>query len=213
LEKELVSPQVQQYLEMLVPERPAEMQRMEAQAQENDFPIIGSVCGFFCYQAARMIGARRIFELGSGYGYSTAWFARALQENGGGKVFHVVWDEELSNQARQHMHKLGYDDQVEYRVGEAVHTLSETEGTFDLIFNDIDKESYPDSLPVIAKKLRPGGILIIDNMLWYGRIFDQNDQSESTRGVREFTRQITHDPQWIVSLLPMRDGLILAYKK
>ncbi|MDI3340144.1 MAG: O-methyltransferase [Sphaerobacter sp.] len=201
------------YLEDLVPQRPPEMRAMEAYAREHDFPIIGAAAGYLCYQIARIAGARRIFELGSGYGYSTAWFARAVQENGGGEVYHVVWDEALSRQARGHLERLGYGDIVRYRVGEAVQALRETEGPFDLIFNDINKEGYPDSLPVIAEKLRPGGVLIIDNMLWGGRIFDEADQSPATVGVRETTRRLTTDPGWIATLIPIRDGLIVAYRR
>ncbi|HJZ49885.1 MAG TPA: O-methyltransferase [Roseiflexaceae bacterium] len=211
---------LQEYLDSLVPPRPPEMQAMEAYAKQTHFPIIGPSSGYFCYQIARMIGARRVFELGSGYGYSTAWFAQAVQENlslsggeGGGEVHHVVWDEALSQKARGHLGALGYADLVTYHVGEAVAALRAAEGPFDLIFNDIDKHGYPASLPVIAEKLRPGGALIIDNMLWHGAIFDPNDRSADTQGVREFTRLITSDPGWIASLVPLRDGMFLAYKK
>jgi predicted O-methyltransferase YrrM len=185
---------------------------MEAYAREQRFPIIGPACGHLCYQVARMIGARRVFELGSGFGYSTAFFARAVRENGGGVVHHVVWDDALSAQARRHLSALGLDGGVEYHVGEAVRTLADQEGPFDLIFNDIDKQGYPDSLPVIEEKLRPGGVLIIDNMLWSGRIFDAADTSPATEGVREFTRRITASDRWIPSLVPIRDGMIVAFK-
>ena len=205
--------QVQDYLETLVPERPAELQQMERYAEEHRFPIIGPVAGQFCYLLARLIGARTIFELGSGYGYSTAWFARAVQENGGGVVHHVVWDDKLSRMAHQHLNSLGYGELVQYHVAEAVETLKQTSGTFDLIFNDIDKAAYPASLPVITEKLRPGGLLIIDNMFLGGGIFEASNSSENATGVREFTRLITTSPDWIVSLTPIRDGLIFAQKK
>ena len=208
-----VPAQVQAYLDSLVPARAAEMQAMEAYAKETGFPIIGPSAGQLCYQIARMIGARRVFELGSGYGYSTAWFARAVQENGGGTVHHVVWDEQLSQKARGHLGALGYGEIVSYHVGEAVAALRAADGPFDLIFNDIDKHGYPASLPVIAEKLRPGGVLIIDNMLWHGEIFDADNRSANTEGVREFTRLITTDPGWIASLVPIRDGLIVAHKQ
>ncbi len=87
------------------------------------------------------------------------------------------------------------------------------EGPFDLIFNDIDKAGYPASLPVIREKLRPGGILIVDNMLWHGRILDPADDSPETAGIREFTRLVTSDPGWIDSLLPIRDGVLVAYRR
>lgn len=209
LSYELITP----YLDQLVPERPAEMAAMEAKARATGFPIVGAASGQFCYQLARMIGARRVFELGSGFGYSTAWFAKAVQENGGGTVYHVVWDEALSQAARQHLGTLGYNGIIEYRVSEAVQALRETEGMFDLIFNDIEKKDYPASLPLITEKLRPGGVLIVDNLLWHGRIFDEHNRSEDTEGVREFTRLITTDPNWISSLVPIRDGLLVAYKK
>lgn len=210
---ELLSPKVSQYLDSLVPPREAEMQAMEEIAAKTNFPIIGPASGYFCYLVARMIGAKRVFELGSGYGYSTAWFAKAVKENGGGEVFHVVWDADLSKRARKHLSVLGFEGLVTFREGEAVQTLRETEGPFDLIFNDIDKQGYPASLDVIASKLRPGGALIIDNMLWHGRIFDPADKSPATEGVREFTRRITRDPEWIAGLAPLRDGLIVAMKK
>jgi caffeoyl-CoA O-methyltransferase len=202
-----------EYLDSLVPERPPELQAMEAYAKEVGFPIVGPASGYLCYQIAQMIGARRVFELGSGYGYSTAWFARAVQENGGGVVHHVVWDEDLSRRARGHLGALGFADIIKYHVAEAVQVLRETPGPFDLIFNDINKDGYPASLPVIAEKLRPGGVLIIDNMIWHGRIFDADDHDASTEGVREFTQRITTDPGWVATLVPLRDGLIVAYKR
>jgi caffeoyl-CoA O-methyltransferase len=204
---------LESYLDGLVPERTPEMQEMERYARETNFPIVGPASGQFCYLIARLVGARRVFELGSGYGYSTAWFARAVVENGGGTVHHVVWNEDLSRRARKHLGALGFEGTIQYRVSEAVQALKETEGPFDLIFNDIDKHGYPDSLPVIHQKLRPGGVLIVDNLLWHGQILDPSDHERSTEAIREFTRLITTSPEWITSLVPIRDGLMVAYKK
>lgn len=204
--------ELEQYLDGLVGKRPFELQKMEAYAREHNFPIVGPASGQTCYQIARMIQARRVFELGSGYGYSTAWFARAVQENGGGTVHHVVWDEPLSQMAQEHLQKLGYGDIVQFHIGEAVQALRQADGFFDLIFNDIDKQDYPASLSVIEAKLRPGGVLIIDNMVWSGRVWDEAEQDEATQGIRETTRLLTHSPNWICSLLPIRDGLLVAYK-
>lgn len=204
--------QINDYLTRLVPERPDEMKAMEEYADKVHFPIIGPVCGHLCYQIARMVRAHSVFEMGSGYGYSTAWFAKAVMENGGGKVHHVVWDERLSNEARQHLDKLGYSAFVEYHVAEAIETLSQTPGPFDLIFNDIEKECYPESLPMIHEKLRPGGVLIVDNLLWGGRIFEPDDKDVDTAGIRELTRLLTTDPEWVSSIIPLRDGLLVAYR-
>ena len=209
----LLDPRVSAHLDGLVPARPKRLVAMERHAIETDFPIIGPAAGHFCYLIARMIGARSVFELGSGFGYSTAWFARAVQENGGGSVHHVVWDEELSEQAREHLDSLGFEDIVRYHVGEAVETLRQTKGLVDLVFNDIDKQAYPESLDVIEQKLRPGGVLITDNLLWHGRIFDESDESPATAGVRELTRRITSSDLWDASIVPIRDGLLLARKR
>ena len=183
---------VQDYLASLTPRRLPELAAMEKYAARKGFPIIGPVCGQYCYQVARMIGARTVFELGSGYGYSTAWFARAVRENGGGVVHHTVWDEELSERARRHLTRMGLSDLVTFHVAEAVSTLEAQPPGFDLIFSDIDKQAYPASLP---------------------RIFDRADRTAATRGVREFTRMIKADPQWIVTLVPLRDGLIIALRQ
>ena len=208
----LISPQVSEYLQSLVPERHAELRAMEERARETDFPIIGPVAGHFCYLVAKLIGARRIFELGSGFGYSTAWFARAVAEHGSGEVHHVVWDAALSREARERLARMGFAGLVRYHVGEAVETLRQIEGPFDLIFNDIDKRGYPGAFPVIAQQLRPGGVLIVDNLLWSGRIFDPADTSPDTEGVRAFTRVVFDDPGWTATIVPIRDGLLMARK-
>lgn len=212
MKEKLLSEQASNYLDAQVPQRPKELQIMEAYAREHRFPIIGPAAGYFCYQLARMTGARRIFELGSGYGYSTAWFAKAVQENGGGVVHHVVWDEELSQKARIHLSKLGYDEIVQYTVGEAVETLRNTPGSFDIVFNDIDKQAYATSLAVIDEKLKPHGLLIVDNMLYSGRVFNGSEPSDRTQSILDLTTLLTTGPGWISTIVPIRDGLAVAYK-
>jgi len=202
--------QVQDYLHSLVPERPEELRRMEQIAQAERFPIIGPACGQLCYQLALTIGATRIFELGSGFGYSTAWFARAVVENGGGLVHHVVWDDDLSRRARHHLTRLGLAHAVKFVVGEAVAALREADGPFDIVFNDIDKEGYLDALDAATPKLRRGGLLITDNVLWHGRIFHEGDISATTVTIREFNRRIATDPGWTATIVPIRDGIMIA---
>ena len=210
---DILSPQINDFLTNLVPPRPPEVQKMEAYAEQHDFPIIGPICGHLCYQLARLLGARRVFEMGSGYGYSTAWFAQAVQENGGGEVHHVVWEEKLSLLARDHLTALGYQGLVKYTVGEAIQALQVAEGSFDLIFMDIDKQDYPKAISTIYEKLRLGGLLIIDNILWSGRIFDPKDQSAATQAIRETTGVLASSDRWLTSIIPLRDGLLLATKQ
>ncbi len=209
----LLPEKLDRYLDGLVPPRQEELDQMERYGKRSGFPIIGPACGHFCYLTARLIGARQIFEMGSGYGYSTAWFARAVHENGGGRVVHVVWDEGLSRRARAHLDALGYGSLMEYRVDEATHALRSTDGPFDLIFLDIDKEGYPEALDVIESRLRPGGVLLADNLLWSGAVMDGRDRSPRTQAIRALTRRVMEGESWIASIVPMRDGLLLAYKR
>ncbi|HSG00470.1 MAG TPA: O-methyltransferase [Vicinamibacterales bacterium] len=209
----ILTPDMSRYLDNLVPPRPAELAAMEAEAARIDFPIIGPAAGQFCYVMARAVGARSVFELGSGFGYSTAWFARAVVENGGGSVHHTVWDADLSKRARRHLAALGLVEVVRFHVGEAVAALTAEAGPFDLIFCDIDKAGYPAALPVIKSRLGSGGILIADNLLWSGRVLDEADRSEATDAIRRFTRLVADDADWAASIVPIRDGLLVARRR
>jgi predicted O-methyltransferase YrrM len=208
----LLRPDITKYLDGLVPDRHPVLVEMEEIARKSDFPIIGPSCGHFCYLLARLLGAKQVFELGSGYGYSTAWFARAVKENGGGAVHHVVWDEKLSSRARDYLKRMALDDVVEFHMGEAVATLREQKGPFDIVFNDIDKDGYPASLSVIVDRVRKGGLLITDNLLWSGRMLDKGDTTPATEGVRELTRLVYSDPRWIPAIVPLRDGMLVALR-
>ncbi len=209
----MMSPQLREYLDSLVPNRPDEIVNMETYAREHSFPIIGPAAGQFLYMFARATKATRVFEMGSGYGYSTYWFAKAVQENGGGEVHHVVWDQHLSHLAQEHLARLGVGMLIKYHVKEAIAVLNETTGPFDIIFCDIDKHAYPDALTAVEPKLRSGGAFIIDNMLWSGRIFDRLERDPNTKGVRLLTTMLKNRPNFISSLVPIRDGLMVAIKR
>ena len=213
MDEPMISDALERYLEHLVPPRTGELARMEAEGRRTGFPIIGPTCGHFCYLVARLIGARQVFELGSGYGYSTVWFARAVLENGGGRVVHTVLEDDLSRRARTHMEALGLLSVVDFRVGEAVQALRQETGPFDLVFIDIDKESYPAALDVIETKIRPGGAMIADNALLSGAILDNRDRTARVMAVRQFTRRVVHGESWTGSVVPVRDGLVLGYKR
>jgi predicted O-methyltransferase YrrM len=209
---DLFAPELTDYLNELARHGDPVLERLEKQAAEMRFPIIGPPAGRFCNLVARLIGARRVFELGSGFGYSTLWFAKAVRDNGGGEVYHTVWDDELSRQARANVEEAGLTEIVRFQVSEAVAALRQAEGQFDIIFNDIDKHGYPDSIPVIKRFLRPGGVLIIDNMLWHGQAWNTGDTDPNTQGVRKVTQMIRDDPEFVFSLVPIRDGMITAMR-
>jgi caffeoyl-CoA O-methyltransferase len=211
---------MQRYLESLVPPRPPELAAMEQQAVREGFPIIGTVSGQVCYFLARLIGARRIFELGSGFGYSTAWFAQAVRDGGGAPgdavVHHTVWEQALSDEARRHLDALGLGDLVRYHVGEAVAALEahldgpDADAPFDIVFMDIDKTGYLGALPAIRRALRPGGLLLVDNLLWDGRVWDPADQAPDTQSLRALAQTLADDPAWVSIIVPVRDGILAA---
>lgn len=201
------------YLESLVPPRHPVLEEMEARARATGFPIVGPAVGQLFYVLTRLAAARRVFEMGSGYGYSTAWFALAVQENGGGVVHHVVWDLKLSEDARQYLGRMGLLSVVRFHVAEAVGHLASLHETFDVVFNDIEKPAYPDALPVIKSRLRPGGLLLADNVLWYGRVLDRRVRDEATEAIRTFTRAVFADPDFAATVVPLRDGVLVAYRR
>jgi len=208
------------YLDSLVPERPDEVKAMEEHAAEVGFPIVGPASGNACYILARLAGARSVYELGSGYGYSTYWFARAVDENGGGTVHHVVWDQGLSDRAKEHLSRLGFPPsgsgaktEIAYTMGEAVAAFSLETGPFDVVFNDIDKQGYPATVPVVHQRLRQGGLFITDNAIWSGNVLDPNSPDPETRAIRDFTMRLTASPDWDATVLPIREGLLVARKR
>lgn len=213
LYQDLAQPHLTAYLEGLIPARPPVLQEMEAYAETRRFPIVGPVVGRLFYVLTRLAGARRVFELGSGFGYSTAWFAMAVRDNGGGEVHHVVWDEALSRQARDYLGRLGLAEFVHFKVNEAVAELRAAPGEFDVIFNDIEKDGYPASFPVMKAHLRRGGVLLIDNMIWRGRVMDPAAADPGTQGVRELTRLLFADPELTGLIVPLRDGVFVGYRR
>ncbi|MCB1218428.1 O-methyltransferase [bacterium] len=184
---------------------------MEERAERDGFPIIGPAVGPWLYFFTRLMKASHVFEMGSGYGYSTWFFAKAIKDNGGGTVTHTVWDENLSRDARVFLERAGLADQCDFQVSEAVLALSGASQGIDIIFCDIDKEMYPNALDVVESKLKPGGLFICDNLLWNGKVLEPTAEGdEATAGVKEITRMLRESPRWDFLVTPLRDGVGFA---
>lgn len=194
------------YLLSVLPPRDAVLAHMEADAALRGIPIVGPAVGRLLAQVVRIAGARRVFELGSAIGYSTIWLARAVGEDG--HVFYTDGSEENAAEARRNLAEAGVADRVTVLVGDALTRLDETEGEFDLVFNDVDKEGYPDVLRRAVPRLRVGGLLITDNVLWDGalRLPACEDDAE-TAAIREFNRLCYEHPDLSATILPLRDGV------
>lgn len=209
---QFLQPDIKAYIDSLSAHDDPILHEMEEVAKERRFPIIGPVVGRFLLQTTLIRKAKRIFELGSGYGYSTLWFAKAVQQLGEGEIFHTDMDRKNTDQARDYLTRAGVVRFVHFLVGDAIQSLKETPGPFDLIYMDIDKDQYPLAFPVIREKLPRGGVLIVDNMLWYGRVVDKGDTSSSTTGIRRFTQELWADKEFFTTLVPLRDGFIVSVR-
>lgn len=180
------------------------LEAMHAEAAERGFPIVGPEVGRLLFQLATTSGAKRIFEMGSGFGYSTLWFARAVGEDG--RVWHTEGDEANTTKAREYLGRAGVADRVEFNTGDARDILKETSGEFDIIFMDIDKEQYPDAYRIFRDRVRVGGLVIVDNLIWSGRVAEGVDD-EMTNGVRQYLDLMWNDTNFLSSLMPVRDGV------
>lgn len=205
----IINPKIEEYLRNLNPIQDNVLKEMEELGNEKGFPIIGPLVGRLLYQLAIIIGAKRVFDMGSGFGYSAYWFAKALGKEG--LVIFAELSEKYAWLAREFFRRGSLDNKVEIHVGDALQILEETDGEFDVIFNDIDKEYYPLVVDEAYKKLRRGGLFITDNVLWFGRVLT-DDLSPSTKGVKEFTRLLFEEKGFVTTIIPIRDGISLSVK-
>ena len=207
----IVAPEVEEYLRRLYDDGDPVRREMEELARQRKFPIVGPLVGRHLEVLTRAIGARRIFELGSGYGYSALHFARAAGE---GAVVHCTdLSEENVRLAEGFLSRAGVWDRVTYHREDAAGALRRVGGTWDVVYNDIDKAGYPEVVDLAHRHLRPGGLFITDNVLWSGRVLDGGDDGgPDTAGVKEFTRRLFGHPGFRAHVDPTRDGVAVAVR-
>jgi len=207
---DIVNPDIERYLTGLFPSADPVLAEMERLAEREEFPIVGPLVGRLLALMARLVGARRVFEFGSGFGYSARWFLAGM--DGQGTVVMTDDEEENAKRARDYFKRAGLADRVEINVGDAFDIVDRRPGPFDLILVDCEKARYPLAFEKALPKLRPGGLLIGDNVLWSGRVLTRSEEP-STIGIRQFTRLITSDARLMTTILPLRDGVSISVKK
>jgi len=205
---DIVDPAIERYLHELANPRDPILREMEVLAAERSFPIVGPAVGRLLFVLARAIRARRVIELGSGFGYSAYWFARAVGPDS--TVILTEGDPGRASQAANFLKRGGLDDRVRIEVGDGLEIIDRIGGEFDIVFNDIDKKDYPRVLDKAAAALRPGGLLICDNMLWFGSVVDDTADEPSVRGVKELTRLLYASEEFDTVLIPLRDGVTVS---
>jgi predicted O-methyltransferase YrrM len=185
---------------------------MEAEARDNGFPAIGRMAGVVLEILTRSIGAKRVFELGSGYGYSGYWFARAIGNDG--ELHLTDGDPENERKAADYLGRAGLGKVVSFHVGDAIESFASVDGDFDIVFCDINKDQYPAAWAAARERIRPGGLYICDNTLRWGSaaVIEERDDEQGPwiTAVRSHNEAIGSDPDYLMSILPIRDGVLVA---
>jgi caffeoyl-CoA O-methyltransferase len=206
----ITSESVENYIYSLLRPRDEVLTEMEDQAAKRNIPIVGPAVGRILHQLALISGAKNIFEMGSAIGYSTIWWARAIAD--GGHVIYTDGDRKNADEARGYFERAKVANRITIKVGDAIEVLSEQTQLFDIIFCDLDKEDYPRALRMALPRLRKGGLLVADNVLWIGKVAENSPPEASTKAIQEFNRLLYASPQLFTTILPIRDGLAVATK-
>ncbi|MDJ1430506.1 O-methyltransferase [Halostagnicola sp. A-GB9-2] len=204
------------------PEPDETLREMDEYAAAEGFPNVGPEVGGVLELLTRMIGARRVFEFGSGYGYSAYWFAKGLPDDG--TVVLTEVDEDELEMAREYMKAGGFDDLARYELGDALETVDRYDGPFDVVLIDHQKHRYPEAFEAVKSKVPVGGILVADNAMTAGSIqFEKllevidtgrepSGVNEDTRGIATYLEAVRSDPAFETVILPLGEGIAVSYR-
>ena len=184
--------------------------RRECEQNRSDSSMLsGFFQGRVLSMFSNMIRPRRVLEIGTYLGYSALCFAEGLAE--GGKVITLDVQEDTNKMARAFAARTEYADRIDFRLGNAAEIIPQLDETFDLVFIDADKPNYSNYHNLVFDKVRPGGFIIADNVLWSGKVL-LDEKDENTRALHEFNRMVLADERVSNVLLPIRDGLMVICK-
>lgn len=191
------------------------LNEMESLAREENFPIVERLVGKMLEVLTLAVGAKRVFEFGSGYGYSAYFFARAVGKEG--QVICTEGSEDNVRLAEKFLSEAKLWERISYHCGWAQDIFKKTAGDFDIIYNDVDKDAYPEVWQLAKGRLRRGGLYVCDNTLWAGRVTMgqiANDPYPGwTEAIQEHNQMIAGDPDFDFFLNPVRDGVIVARRR
>lgn len=211
----IVAPQIESYLASLNRLSDDVLASVAAQGAVKNLPLIDAEVGAFLHVLARAVGARRILEIGTAIGYSGIWLARALPADG--LLLTIEIDQQRAELARENFRKAGVSERANVMVGNAAHLLHKVAGPFDFMFQDGDKLQYEPLLDRLVNLLRPGGVLVTDNVLWDGEVVPgfvdpPVRRDEDTRAIANYNQRLASHPRLITTTVPLRDGLTIAMR-
>lgn len=211
---EFISPELQQY----VTEHSSAVSPLLSQIdRETHLEVLqprmlsGHFQGRVLSMLAQLLKPTAILEIGTYTGYSALCLAEGLTPDG--KLITIDVNEELAPRVRGYFEASAYAQQIDYRIANAAQLIPTLQYTFDLIFIDADKQQYPLYYEQALEKLKPGGFILIDNVLWSGKVLDTQHQDKDSVLLRELNLKISQDARVEKVLLPIRDGLYLIRKK
>lgn len=189
---------------------------IEREGRAERLPLVYADTGALLHALALGCGARRILEIGTCIGYSTLWLATALPPDG--TVITMEYDSARASRARDHFSAAGCADRVSVIVGDATRFLHKVSGPFDLIFQDSDKRLYEPMLDRLLELLRPGGMLVADNILWNGEVIpgfvqQKKYSDDDTAAIVGFSKRVAADPRLYTSFLQVGDGVSVSVKR
>lgn len=207
-----------QYLLSISPNEPSILRRLreETASHQQATMQISPEQGQFMGLLVTLMNARRILEIGTFTGYSSLVMAMALPAHG--RITTCDVSEEWTSVARRYWNEAGVESRVELRLGPALDTLDKLlaegqERKYDVVFIDADKESYVGYYEYSLKLLRPGGLVIVDNVFWSGKVIERDMQDKDTMAIRSFNEYLKNDSRITFSVIPLADGLTLAVKR
>jgi caffeoyl-CoA O-methyltransferase len=204
----ILRPEQAEYLELLLPPSEPLLAEMERVASERQVPISDPEVGRLLELLAHSCRARRVLEIGTAIGYGTLCLARGASD---ATVVSLDRDPQLQAEARRWLERGGVADRVELHCGEALELLPTLAGPFELAYIDADKLSHRRLLDLVLPKLTVGGLVVVDNLLWKGRVAG-DDTDDETEAIRAFNGYLMIHPQLRSVVLPLGDGVGLAAK-
>lgn len=169
--------------------------------------LSGHLQGRFLSFIAKVYQPSLILEIGTYTGYSALCMAEGLKK--GGRLITIDVNEELETFTRSFFDRSAYKEQIDYRIADAAVEIPTIEGPIDLVFIDADKRNYAFYFDLVIDKMRSGGLILVDNVLWSGKIIEEAAKDKSTQALRDFNTKVANDPRLEPLLLPIRDGLFL----